>query len=34
VRLAPGTPSELQALLGSEIKRWGDLIRSAKIEVD
>ena len=34
VRLAAGTPAELQTLLGSEIKRWGDLIRSAKIEVD
>ena len=32
VRLHAGTPQELQALLGSEIKRWGDVIRAAKIE--
>jgi hypothetical protein len=25
-------PAELQALLGSEIKRWGEVIRAAKIE--
>lgn len=32
MRLQAGTPAELQALLGSEIKRWGDVIRAAKIE--
>ena len=32
MRLASGTPAELQALLGSEIKRWGDVIRAARIE--
>lgn len=32
VRIAAGTPAELDALLGSEIKRWGDVIRAAKIQ--
>jgi tripartite-type tricarboxylate transporter receptor subunit TctC len=32
MRLQAGTPTELQALLGSEVKRWGDVIRAAKIE--
>ncbi len=32
MRLASSTPAELQALLVSEIKRWGDVIRAAKIE--
>lgn len=32
VRLQAGTPAELQALLGSEIKRWGEVVRAAKIE--
>ncbi len=32
MRLQASTPAELQALLGSEIKRWGDVIRAAKIE--
>ncbi len=32
MRLQPGTPAELQALLGSEIKRWGEVIRGARIE--
>ena len=32
MRLQAGTPAELQALLGSEIRRWGDVIRAAKIE--
>ena len=32
MRLQSSTPAELQALLGSEIKRWGDVIRAAKIE--
>ena len=34
VRLQAGTPAELQALLGSEIQRWGALIRSTKITAD
>ena len=32
MRLQGGSAAELQALLGSEIKRWGDVIRAAKIE--
>ena len=32
MRLQAGTPADLQALLGSEIKRWGEVIRAAKIE--
>jgi tripartite-type tricarboxylate transporter receptor subunit TctC len=32
VRVQASTPAELQALLGSEIKRWGDVIRKAGIE--
>lgn len=32
MRLASSTPAELQALLVSEIKRWGDVIRAAKID--
>ena len=32
MRLQPSTPAELQALLGREIKRWGDVIRKAGIE--
>lgn len=32
MRVAASTPSELQGLLGSEIQRWGDVIRAAKIE--
>ena len=32
VRLAASTPGELQALLASEIRRWGAVIRAAKIE--
>jgi tripartite-type tricarboxylate transporter receptor subunit TctC len=32
VRLQAGSPAELQALLGSEILRWGAVIRAAKIE--
>jgi tripartite-type tricarboxylate transporter receptor subunit TctC len=32
VRLAAGTPAEAQALLGSEVKRWAEVIRAAKIE--
>jgi tripartite-type tricarboxylate transporter receptor subunit TctC len=33
VRPQGSTPAELQTLLTSEIKRWGDVIRAAKIEV-
>lgn len=32
MRLAASSPAELQSLLTSEIKRWGDVIRAAKIE--
>ena len=32
MRLGAGTPAELQALLASEIQRWGAVIRAAKIE--
>jgi tripartite-type tricarboxylate transporter receptor subunit TctC len=32
VRAQAGTPEQLKTLLGSEIKRWGDVIRTAKIE--
>ena len=32
MRLQGSTGAELQALLGSEIKRWGAVIRAAKIE--
>jgi tripartite-type tricarboxylate transporter receptor subunit TctC len=32
MRLGSSTPAEMQALLGSEIKRWGDVIRAAKID--
>ena len=32
VTVAASTPQEQQALLASEIKRWGDVIRKAKIE--
>ena len=32
MRLQSSTPAELQALLGNEIKRWGDVIRAARIE--
>jgi tripartite-type tricarboxylate transporter receptor subunit TctC len=32
VRVQGSTPAELNALLASEIKRWGDVIRRAKIE--
>jgi tripartite-type tricarboxylate transporter receptor subunit TctC len=32
VRVAAGTPAELEQLLVGEIKRWGDVIRAAKIE--
>jgi tripartite-type tricarboxylate transporter receptor subunit TctC len=32
MRLAAGTPAELQALLASEVARWGEVIRRAKIE--
>jgi tripartite-type tricarboxylate transporter receptor subunit TctC len=32
MRLQAGTPADLQALLASEIQRWGGVIRAAKIE--
>ena len=32
MRLRAGTPAELQALLSSEIRRWNDVIRAARIE--
>ena len=32
VRLAPSTAGELQALLAAEIRRWGEVIRSSRIE--
>lgn len=32
MRLSASTPAELQALLASEIRRWGEVIRRAKIE--
>ena len=32
VRAQSGTPKQLAALLGTEIKRWGEVIRAAKIE--
>jgi tripartite-type tricarboxylate transporter receptor subunit TctC len=32
MRLQSSTPAELQTLLASEIKRWGEVIRAAKIE--
>jgi tripartite-type tricarboxylate transporter receptor subunit TctC len=32
MRLQGSTPAELQALLGSEIRRWGEVIRKAKID--
>jgi tripartite-type tricarboxylate transporter receptor subunit TctC len=32
VRPQAGSPAELQSLLAAEIKRWGDVIRAAKIE--
>lgn len=32
VRLRAGTPAELQTPLDGEIRRWGQVIKSAKIE--
>ena len=32
MRLAGSSPAELQALLGSEIRRWGEVIKAARIE--
>ncbi len=34
VRMQASTPAEGQALLVSEIKRWGDVIRAGKIKLD
>jgi tripartite-type tricarboxylate transporter receptor subunit TctC len=30
----PGTTEEFRAFLSGEIKKWGDIIRTAKITVD
>jgi tripartite-type tricarboxylate transporter receptor subunit TctC len=32
VRLQAASPAQTQALLASEIKRWAEVIRAAKIE--
>jgi tripartite-type tricarboxylate transporter receptor subunit TctC len=32
LRVLASSPEELATLLGSEIKRWGEVIRRAKIE--
>ena len=32
MRLAASSPAEQDALLASDIKRWGDVIRAARIE--
>jgi len=32
VRAEGGSPKQLEALLANEIKRWGEVIRAAKIE--
>jgi tripartite-type tricarboxylate transporter receptor subunit TctC len=32
MRLSASTPAELDALLAGEIRRWGAVIRAAKIE--
>jgi hypothetical protein len=32
VRVQGSTPAEAQSLVSSEIKRWGEVIRAAKIE--
>jgi tripartite-type tricarboxylate transporter receptor subunit TctC len=32
VRLQAGSPTELRSLLAGEIRRWGDVIRAARIE--
>jgi tripartite-type tricarboxylate transporter receptor subunit TctC len=32
LRLQASTPGQLQALLASEVQRWGGVIRAAKIE--
>jgi tripartite-type tricarboxylate transporter receptor subunit TctC len=32
VQVQASSPAELQALLASEIKRWGEVIKAAKIE--
>jgi tripartite-type tricarboxylate transporter receptor subunit TctC len=31
---APGTTEEFRAFLSNEIKKWGEIIRSANIKVD
>ena len=32
MRVAASTPAELERLLASEIKRWGEVVRAARIE--
>ena len=32
VRAQGGTPQQLQTLLASEVRHWGEVIRAAKIE--
>jgi tripartite-type tricarboxylate transporter receptor subunit TctC len=32
MRLGAGSPEQLQALLAGEIRRWGEVVRRAKIE--
>jgi len=32
VRAQGGTPQQMQALLASEVRHWGEVIRAAKIE--
>ena len=34
VKAQSGTPAELSALLSSEIKHWGEVVRAAKIEAE
>ena len=34
MRLQPGTPEQARALLAGEIRRWGEVIRAAKIEAE
>jgi hypothetical protein len=34
MRLQAGSPEEARVLLASEIRRWGEVIRNAKIEAE
>jgi tripartite-type tricarboxylate transporter receptor subunit TctC len=34
MRLQASTPAEMQALVASEVRRWGDVIRAARIEAE